>query len=253
MRGNFFLKNPTFYPLSVILAFTFFTGGCHTGNEFVPTEPAAVKKAEAEPQLITKQKHKGSQKKIPGTLAKSNASGILLSEPEKDPKEGMSQNVSAEPGEKEAETSVATLRDPFSIPEELKNKSGAGEHPESIQAQYIPAPPSSSVLQNGRQENKKLDGNPRSISPAPYPQNTAAAYASRPFYQATGPVLSGIFDNGKEKYILLHWNQIQGVFQNGETLPNGYRVEEITASAVTLRPTQSVGTGEKIVLTLQQP
>lgn len=66
-----------------------------------------------------------------------------------------------------------------------------------------------------------------------------------------GPCVAGIFDNGKEKYALVRWHQVQGVFRCGEHLGNGYFVKGITASSVLLGPEQNRHGADTITLTLQ--
>ena len=65
-----------------------------------------------------------------------------------------------------------------------------------------------------------------------------------------GPCLAGIFDNGKEKFALIRWQQIQGVFRCGEYLGNGYFVKEITANSVLLYPEQNLPGTDTVTLTL---
>jgi hypothetical protein len=65
------------------------------------------------------------------------------------------------------------------------------------------------------------------------------------------PCITGIFDNGKEKFVLLRWHQIQGVFRCGEELGNGYYVKEITRSSVVLCPQQNPWDTKSITLPLR--
>ena len=65
------------------------------------------------------------------------------------------------------------------------------------------------------------------------------------------PCITGIFDNGKEKFVLLRWQQIQGVFRCGEELGNGYYVKEITRSSVVLCPQQNPWDTKSITLPLR--
>jgi hypothetical protein len=65
------------------------------------------------------------------------------------------------------------------------------------------------------------------------------------------PCITGIFDNGKEKFVLLRWHQIQGVFRCGEALGNGYYVKEITRSTVELCPRQNPCDTKSITLPLR--
>ena len=63
--------------------------------------------------------------------------------------------------------------------------------------------------------------------------------------------VAGIFDNGKEKYALVRWKQIQGIFRCGEQLGNGYYVKEITADSVLLAQEQAFYGTNTVKLKLQ--
>lgn len=65
------------------------------------------------------------------------------------------------------------------------------------------------------------------------------------------PCVAGIFDNGKEKFALVRWQKVQGVFRCGEHLGNGYLVKEITASSVLLCKEQNRHGADTVTLTLQ--
>ena len=65
------------------------------------------------------------------------------------------------------------------------------------------------------------------------------------------PFLFGLFDNGKEKLVLLSCNQIRGLFRSGDLLPNGYHVGEVMNSSVTLYPPQDAANNKALVLRLQ--
>ena len=61
-------------------------------------------------------------------------------------------------------------------------------------------------------------------------------HPTQPIPCSQEPCIAGIFDNGREKFALLHWQQVQGVFRKGEPLGNGYYIKEITATSVLLCP-----------------
>ena len=75
------------------------------------------------------------------------------------------------------------------------------------------------------------------------PTQTVPSYTS-------DPCVAGIFDNGKEKFALVRWQQIQGIFRCGEHLGNGYFVKEITANSVLLCPEQNRPGTDTVTLTL---
>jgi len=64
------------------------------------------------------------------------------------------------------------------------------------------------------------------------------------------PCIAGIFDNGKERFVLLRWQQAQGVFREKESLGNGYYVKEITVDSVLLCPEQNDSGGKAISLVM---
>ena len=99
------------------------------------------------------------------------------------------------------------MRDPFAMPSKLLEQNN------SRQEQQI-AP---------RQIQQTLSPN------APPRKQTVSPYAPE-------PCVAGIFDNGKEKFALVRWQQIQGIFRCGENLGNGYYIKEITANSVLLCP-----------------
>lgn len=227
MRSNLHFQKEFLSGISVLLAFSFFTAGCHTGSEVIPAAPATVKKAEVGSRNLPETATAKSQKSTPETSAKNGASGILLPETGKQPASDIS--VAEANTEKicEKQTLKAVGRNPFAMPAALEAKlSGKKQTGNAMQ------PPSS---------------NPSSLSAAnslTVPNKTTA-----PQYDSSGkklmpgtpasvhrpePYISGIFDNGQERFILLHWDQIRGIFRSGETLGNGYYVREISDSQAVL-------------------
>ena len=65
------------------------------------------------------------------------------------------------------------------------------------------------------------------------------------------PCVAGIFDNGKEKFALVRWQRVQGIFSCGEQLGNGYYVKEITANYVLLCPKQDAFESDAVKLVLR--
>ena len=61
-------------------------------------------------------------------------------------------------------------------------------------------------------------------------------HPTQPIPCSQEPCIAGIFDNGREKFTLLRWQQVQGVFRKGEPLGNGYYIKEITPASVLLCP-----------------
>ena len=86
---------------------------------------------------------------------------------------------------------------------------------------------------------------PKSI---PVVKNKTPAQTVPPY--KPDPCLAGIFDNGKEKFALVRWQKVQGVFRCGERLGNGYFVKEITANSVLLYPEQNFPGTDTFTLTL---
>ena len=225
MRGILQIYKSFFGKLTAFLVFSFFVSGCHTVEEPVPVSLVTVKKETASPS-----QSKGIQtdaivkirKKKPETPVTHSASGILL--PEK--KADKNRIYDSTPDDKHPDAAVQ--RDPFALPEALRKQ------------QHVTQGKKSFASGKNRFEE--------SLKRTDVQQQPAAS-------PATGlqePCVAGVFDNGKEKLALLHWQRIQGTFRRGESLGNGYYVREITAAAVLLYPEKS-GSGMKpVMLTLQQ-
>lgn len=228
---NFFQFSKSFFgKIRVLLAFSFFVSGCHNGNEPVPVSQVTVKKEAAskasdslsrnttESGTVTELKS-GKTQKRPETSLKSDASGLLLSK---------SSPVSSSSHTKgTAVIQRNTQRDPFALPAILQEPLPASQGqkflassqqiiPDQLQQKHIPG-----------MQNQPAD-----------PVNTQE------------PRIAGIFDNGKEKFVLLHWRQIQGIFHSGEPLGNGYYIKEIKATSVLLCPQHNGSRSNTITLTL---
>ena len=221
MRDILQIYKTFFSKFTAFVVFSFFVSGCHTGNEPVSVPQVTVKK-EATNSGQAKRTQAGAivktSKKIPETPVKDSASGILL--PEKQDTHSR-QICNPVPGD----TNPDGRYDPFALPAALRKQQP--------------------VIQEKQTFTPKKAG--REISP----QHTSARQTvAHPDLRK--PYVSGIFDNGKEKLALLHWQQIQGAFRRGEPLGNGYYIKEIAATAVLLYP-EETGSGLKpVTLPLQQ-
>ncbi len=222
MRGILQIYKSFFGKLTAFLVFSFFVSGCHTGEE-----PASVPLVTGKKETTSPNRSKGIQagtivktrKKKPETPANHSASGILL--PEK--QEGKSRicDSSTDSGNPDS----ASRRDPFALPAALRKQQPVtrGKHACISDMRYPEDPRRHNFLQ-------------QTVVPTDSPD----------------PCVAGIFDNGKEKLALLHWQQIQGTFRCGEPLGNGYYVKEITAATVLLFPENNNAGIKSVTLTLQQ-
>ena len=216
MRGILQIYKSFFGKLTAFLVFSFFVSGCHTVEEPVSASQVTVKKETTNPN-----QSKGIQtdtivkirKKKPETPVNHSASGILLPEKQED------KNRVHDPSRDSENPASASRRDPFALPAALRKQPVTrGKRAFSSETSHPEAPLQQTVTPPGLQE----------------------------------PCVAGIFDSGKEKLALLHWQQIQGTFRCGEPLGNGYYVKEITAATVLLYP-ENNSTGIKpVTLTLQQ-
>lgn len=234
MRNFCHFDKSVFGKIMVLLAFSFFAFGCHTGMEPVLAPQTTVKKEEASriskesiqnnTETNTNLKSVNKQKR-PETSLQRDASGFLLSENKS------AKNPIPFPNHTK-KTSTAqrhTQRDPFALPMILQEqKRDIQELPSLTPEQQTVSSP----LDNKRRKTVPVQNQPA------IPINPQE------------PCITGIFDNGKEKYVLLRWHQIQGVFRCGEKLGNGYYVKEITRSSVVLCPQQNPCDTKSITLPL---
>lgn len=234
MRNFYHFDKSVFGKIMILLAFSFFVFGCHTGMEPVLAPQTTVKKEEASriskesiqnnTETNTNLKSVNKQKR-PETSLQRDASGFLLSENKS------AKNPIPFPNHTK-KTSTAqrhTQRDPFALPMILQEqKRDIQELPSLTPEQQTVSSP----LDNKRRKTVPVQNQPA------IPINPQE------------PCITGIFDNGKEKYVLLRWHQIQGVFRCGEKLGNGYYVKEITRSSVVLCPQQNPCDTKSITLPL---
>jgi hypothetical protein len=167
-----------------------------------------------------------NKQKRPETSLQRDASGFLLSENKS------AKNPIPFPNHTKKTSSAQrhTQRDPFTLPMILQEpKPNMQEPPFSKSGQQSVSTP----LDNKRRKTVPGQNQP-AISINPH-----------------NPCITGIFDNGKEKFVLLRWHQIQGVFRCGEELGNGYYVKEITRSSVVLCPHQNPWDTKSITLPLR--
>ena len=224
MRGILQINKSFSGKLTAFMVFSFFMSGCHTANEPVSVPQVTEKKEEAHyshAKKILADPIANTRKKIPETPVTHSASGILL--PEK--KADKNRIYDSTPDDRHPDAAVQ--RDPFALPSALWKQQPVTQGKESFTSgkNRFEEPLRHTIVQQS------------AASPAPGLQE---------------PCVAGIFDNGKEKLALLHWQKIHGTFRCGESLGNGYYVREITATAVLLYPEKS-GSGMKPVpLTLRQ-
>ncbi|MBR1589952.1 MAG: hypothetical protein IJ657_02620 [Acidaminococcaceae bacterium] len=244
MRSNLHFQKKFLSGISILLAFSFFTASCHTGSEVIPAAPATVKKAEAGSRNLPETATAKLQKSTPETPVKYGASGILLPETGKQTVSGIS--VADANAEKACERNAlkAVGRNPFAMPAALeaklsgKKQTATATQPPSSNPSSLPALNDLNALnkttapQYDSSGKKLMSGTPASVHrPEPY--------------------ISGIFDNGQERFILLHWDQIQGIFRSGETLGNGYYVREISDSQAVLCTNQEDDGRSNVTLKLR--
>ena len=235
--------------LFILLIISCIASGCNRGSETVPSpQPGATKEAasqseEKESQNNSKTETKttsaafvSKQNKIPDVTVKQAASGTILAK-NKNP----ANAIDASSKIRRFETAE---RDPFALPEELREQYPSSREHQQLARQIQQVYPQSSSAGNRSvygygvsSERNGLQGTagwPRSVPPY-YPE----------------PCVAGIFDNGKDKFALVRWQQVQGIFHKGEALGNGYYVKEITADSVIICPEQNSSDSGTLTLTLQ--
>ncbi len=222
MRGILQIYKSFFRKLTGFLVFSFFVSGCHTGEEPVSVPQVTVKKETTSPNQskgIQADAIVKTRKKIPETPVNHSASGILL--PEKQENKSRVHDPATDAGN----PGSASRRDPFALPAVLRKQQ---------------------PVTRGKQVFTSKMSHPETPLRNISLQQTAASPG------LPEPRVAGIFDNGKEKFALLHWQQIQGTFRCGEPLGNGYYVKEITAVTVLLYPEKNSAGIKPVTLTLQQ-
>ena len=193
MRGIFQFQKKYPGKITVLLAFSFFVLGCHTGNDPVAQVTAKKEKADRIAEAV-----------LPG-ITEAPKKTIAENDMEKE-----QNRHNPFPGREKMNNYTMTEweRDPFAFPAEIQKQ-------KTIPAVNNKTPPAHTI--------------------APYKPD---------------PCVAGIFDNGKEKFALVRWQQVQGVFRCGERLGNGYYVKEITANSVFLCPEENRPGTDTVTLTL---
>ena len=219
MRDTLQSYKSFFGKLTACLVFSFFVSGCHTNEEPVSV-PEVTAKKETTNHIQSKRLQADTivktRKKIPGAPVNHSASGILV------PDKQANKSRIYDPASVDKNPDSATRSDPFSLPAALRKQQ---------------------PVTRGKQALKSEISHPE----APL-QQPAAPLAPR----SQEPYVAGIFDNGKEKLALLHWQQIRGIFRHGEPLGNGYYVKEIKSASVLLYPENNNAGIKPVTLTLQQ-
>ncbi|MBP5792469.1 MAG: hypothetical protein J6W46_02350 [Spirochaetaceae bacterium] len=223
MRNIFQFYKSVFGKITLLLALSFFAFGCHTGMEPVPIPQTTVKKEGTSripgepPRNNTETNTKvklGKNQKGPETSLHRDASGLLLPANKPAPKP-----VSCPTNTKS--TVVAqrhTQRNPFVLPAILQEQKPAMQEPPSLA-------PGQQIVSNQLEKSQRQA----------FPMQNQSTIPLNP----QEPCVAGIFDNGKDRFVLLRWHQVQGVFRCGEALGNGYYIKEITRSSVELCPQQN--------------
>jgi len=240
MQNIFLFQNFISQGLVIILALSFFTSGCKNFDVATPLTASVEKneKGSSIPASHEAGTFTGSQapdkRNIPGTSGKTDASGILLSE---------LKTERASPDKKQL------TRNPFAIPLSLQSQHRTDQpitNPEltanMLKAKYNPA--TETAFNRNRQ--KANDTLQKSI-----PEQSELNTKNRFVIYNPDPCLTGVFNNGKERFALLQWQQVKGVFCTGEPLGNGYYVKEITGTTVVLSPDPDKADKKCIIVTIK--
>lgn len=214
--------------LTILLAFSFFAAGCHSRNEPVPVPKATVKKETAI------QVSENPLSNIAKNKVKTSA--------ETDKENEQNRPVSF-PHYKSANNDTAAQRDPFALPDKLQNHQELSKY--NRKGSGNAAPFTDPVTTNHAVTNRNNQQTKQQIAP-----KVTAIQPVVPQYSPE-PCVAGIFDNGKEKFVLVRWQLVQGVFRCGEHLGNGYYVKEITTDTVLLSPDQNLNRADTVKLTLR--
>lgn len=141
-------------------------------------------------------------------------------------------------------------RDPFALPVEPQEQQLLSRKQQQIARQI-----QQGYMESTSEGNRSVYGygilsESKLITNRNSQQSTTGSARSAPLFSSE-PCVAGIFDNGKEKFALVRWQHIQGIFQTGEALGNGYYVKEITANSVCLCPEQNSSGNGILTLTLK--
>ncbi|MBR4908357.1 MAG: hypothetical protein IKZ43_05015 [Acidaminococcaceae bacterium] len=226
MRNIFQLKIKYAGKITAMLAFSFFTVGCHTGSE-----PASV--------------HKTAVKKE--TAGRASESPLRIITKDKAVTEAILNNKQKKPvsfsNDKRTNNDAAARRDPFALPAELQETQKFPMYNRKDSGNATPFTNPAATNQRATTCNNQQTLQ-QSVPKATEVQSVVPPYSQE-------PCVAGIFDNGKEKFALVRWQKVQGIFRCGEQLGNGYYVKEITANSVLLCPDQDAFESDAVKLVLR--
>lgn len=203
--------------------FSFFVSGCHTDSKPSTVAQAQVKKEKA--GKVTEDRPRKSTKDKAKTIAEIKTEKEQLCP------------VSFPPHESSKKYGIA-LRDPFTLPASLQKQQGIPTYDHKMSGSGASFLNSRTVVNHNNQQSKQAAWENKLIEPtrSPYTQE---------------PCVAGIFNNGKENFALVRWQQVQGIFRCGEHLGNGYYVKDITDNSVLLCPGQNRSGADTVRLILQ--
>ena len=226
MRNIFQLKLKLAGGITALLAFSFFAAGCHTNNEPAPVPKTTVKKETSRRTSESPLRNiKKDKTVIEATLNNEQKRPVSFSH------------------DKCTNNDTTAQRDPFAPPAELQEtqKFPIYNRKDSDNATPFTNPAATNYATKSRNNRQTMQ---QAVPKATEIQSAVPTYSPE-------PSVAGIFDNGKEKFALVRWQQVQGVFRCGEHLGNGYYVKEITANSVLLCPEQDAFESGAVKLVLR--
>ena len=256
IRFLFFYKK-TLGKLFVFLAISCIISGCNEDNESVPASKTKTKR-EASSHSAGKLGQNCSETKtrtgsaaldskqniIPSSTVKHAASGTILPD-NKNPANAIV--ISSNNRIRRFETYE---RDPFALPEELRVQHPSPREQRQTSRQFQQGYSQSDSAGNRSVYGYCISSDSKAFTDRNGQQSTTGMPRSVPPFSPE-PCVAGIFDNGKDKFALVRWQQVQGIFHTGEALGNGYYVKEITAVSVYLCPEQTSSGKGILILTLK--
>lgn len=232
MRNIIHFNKKLLGKMLLLLAMSLLTLGCQKGNDpisaqkNIEAENNAAQNVQRQVQNVTKSKSKIiseksdlKQKKRAKPSLKYDNSVTVLTE------KNNIKNTVSDTNNNITKLNQPVVRDPFTIPESLQT-----------QQPFTPEQLRTATMQISLQSKQ------------PALQNKVVG--QNVLCDSPNPDLAGIFDNGKEKLVLIHWQQVQGIFRKNEALGNGYYVKEITPNSVLLSPEKNCSDTTPITLAL---
>lgn len=214
--------------ITLLLAFSFFVSGCPTGKEPVTTSNDTIRKETAgrPTKSFPHNTNEAKEKKFTETS-----------------KEILKKRSVAFPDYKRSYDYATAQRNPFAQPAELQEQHSFPifNHKDTFEEASL----NRRIIPN----HTVTSHNNKDQALQTAPQNLTMIQKVTPY--PLEPCVAGIFDNGKEKYALVRWQQVQGIFRCGEPLGNGYYVKEITTNSVLIGSEQAHDDATTIRLTLQ--